>query len=64
MRVPAFMDTLINSPEVSEGRTVIGALEHKIADERRLVSEIIDEELDFIQNTDVVLFVLDLEVAV
>ena len=58
------MDTLINSPEVSEGRTVVGALEHKISHERSLVGEIIDEELDFIEHTDVILFVLDLEVAV
>ena len=58
------MHTFINRPEVSEGHTVVGALEDKIAHEGSLVREVIDEELDFIEHADVILFVLDLEVAV
>jgi hypothetical protein len=54
----------IDSPKVSESCAIVGALEDKVVDEGSLVDEPVDEELDFIEDTDVILFVLNLEVAV
>ena len=58
------MDTLVNSPQVCESRTIIGALEDQVADEGGLVNQSVDEEFNFIEDTDMVLLVLDLEVAI
>ena len=58
------MYTLINVPEVSESDTVIGALEHQVVLEWGLIDEFVDKELDFIKHADMIVFVLDLEVAV
>ena len=58
------MDTLVNSPQVCESRAIIGALEDQVADEGGLVNQSVDEEFNFIEDTDMVLLVLDLEVAI
>ena len=39
-------------------------MEHEFADVWGFVSELVDEELDFVKDTDIVLLVLYLEVAV
>jgi hypothetical protein len=54
----------VNCPQVSERGAVIGALELQVSIEGGLVGELVDEELDFIEDANVVLLVLDLEVAV
>ena len=58
------MDALVDEPEVIECNTIVGALELEVAIERRLVDELVDEELDLIKNTNVVFLVLNLEVAI
>ncbi len=58
------MDGFVNSPKVSEGSSIIRALEDEVSNERSLVGESVHEELDFIKDTNVILFVLNLEVAV
>ena len=64
MGVPPFVNTSINCPEIIEYSSIIGPLEHKVAHKWCLVGEIVDEEFDFIEDADMVLLVLDLEVAV
>jgi len=59
------MDGSINGPKICEGSTIIGTLEDKVATrEGGLVRQLVNEEFDFIKNTNMVLLVLDLEVAV
>ena len=58
------MDADVNCPQVSKCGSIIRTLEFKVSIERCLVSQLIDEELDFIKNTNMVRLVLDLEVAV
>lgn len=62
--VPAFVHTSIDEPEIIEGHAVIRALELEVAIEWALVDERVHEELHFVEDTHVVLLVLDLEVAV
>lgn len=57
------MYAFINSPQVSEGGAIIGSLEYKVILEGRLIDEPVDEEFGFVKDTDVVLLVLNLEVA-
>lgn len=54
----------VNCPQVSKCGSIIRALEFQFAIEGGLVSQLIDEELDFIEDTNMVLLVLNLEVAV
>ena len=61
--VPAFVNLCIYGPQVSESCSIVRTLELE-TDEWCLVSEAIDEELSFIQNTHMVSLVLHLEVAV
>ena len=58
------MDALGDCPQVSEGHTVVGALENQVVYERCLVSESIHEELYFVKDTNVILLVLNLEIAI
>ena len=58
--VPALMNLSIKGPEVSPCFTIIGALEFR-ANEWFLVKQIVDEDLCFIKDSDMVLLVLDLE---
>jgi hypothetical protein len=61
--VPSFMDLIVNSPKVNEGGAIVRALELR-SNKWRLIIQVIDEELDFVKYSDMVIFVLDLEVAV
>ena len=63
MCIPAFMDACIYRPQICECASIVRSLEDKMVDKWSLVSQIVDEELDFIKHTHMVLFVLDLEVA-
>ena len=59
------MDTSIDSPQVVKcSATIVGALEDQVADVRCLGNHLVDEEFDLIEDADVVLLVLDLEIAV
>jgi len=63
--VPTLMDGLCNGPQVNKCLTVVGTLKDKVAiDEWGLVCKLVDEELNFVEDTNVVFLVLDLEVAV
>jgi hypothetical protein len=56
--------TEVNYPQISERCPIVGALELQISIEGGLVSQLVDEELDFIEDANMVLLVLDLEVTV
>ena len=58
------MYTGIDEPQVVKGDSIVGALELQVAIKWVLVDKFIDEELDFIKSTNVILLVLNLEVAV
>ena len=58
------MHTLVNVPQVSESYTVIGSLEHEVVLEWSLIDEFVDKELNFIKHTNMIVFVLNLEVTV
>lgn len=65
LAVPALVDAFVDGPQVDEGdAAVVGTLEDEVALEGRLVDESVDEELDFVEDADVVILVLDLGVAV
>jgi hypothetical protein len=64
VRIPPFVHTEVDRPQVSERCSIVRALEFQVSIEGGLVSQLINEELDFIEDTDMVLLVLDLEVAV
>lgn len=58
------MHASVNCPQVSKCGSIVRALEFKVSIEGCLVSQLINEELDFIEDTNMVSLVLDLEVAV
>jgi hypothetical protein len=58
------MHAEVNCPQVSKRCPIVRALEFQISIEGRLVSQLIDEELNFIKDANMVLFVLNLEVTV
>ena len=58
------MHALVNLPQVSEGHAVVRSLEHQVVLEGSLVDEFVDEEFDFVKDTNMIIFVLDLEVTV
>ena len=61
--VPALVNLCIDSPEVSEGGAIVGALQFE-TNERSFVKEAVDKELGLIKYTDMVSLVGDLEVAI
>lgn len=58
------MDAGINEPKVIESDTIVRALEFEVAVKWVLVDKSVHEELDFIEDTNVILLVLNLEVAI
>ena len=58
------MHTLVDVPQVSESYAVIGSLEDQVVLEWSLIDEFVDKELNFIKHTNMIIFVLDLEVTV
>lgn len=58
------MDTGVNKPKIIEGNAIVRALEFKVAIKRVFVDQGVHKELDFVEYTNVVLLVLNLEVAV
>ena len=58
------MHALVNLPQVSKSHAVVRSLEHQVVLEGSLVDEFVDEELDFVKDTNMIIFVLDLEVTV
>ena len=64
MSIPAFVNTHINRPKISESHTVVRSLEDQVSDVGSLIGQVVDEELDLVEDANVILLVLDLEVAV
>ena len=64
MTVPSLVDSLVDSPQISECYAVIRALEFQAAHKRSLVNKFSNKELDFVEDTHVAILVLNLEVAV
>ena len=62
--IPTFMNTCTYCPQISKRGSIVRSLEDKIVNERCLIGKMVDKELDFIEHTNMVLFVLDLEVAI
>ena len=62
--IPTFMNACIYRPQISKRGSIVRSLEDKIVNERCLIGKMVDKELDFIEHTNMVLFVLDLEVAI
>ncbi len=61
------MHGIINCPKVSEGGSIIRALEDKVADVLCFstgAAHSVDEEFDLVENTNMILLVCNLEVAV
>lgn len=57
------MNGSVNGPKISEVLTVVRTLEDKVVNEWGLVDELVDEEFDFIDDSNVVLLVLELDKA-
>jgi len=53
----------VNGPKISEVLTVVRTLEDKVVNEWGLVDELVDEEFNFIDDSNVVLLVLELDKA-
>ena len=63
MTVPSLVDSLVDSPQISECYAVIRALEFQTANKRSLVNKLSNKELDLVKDTNVAILVLDLEIA-
>lgn len=57
------MNGSVNGPKISEVLTVVRTLEDKVVNEWGLVDELVDEEFNFIDDSNVVLLVLELDKA-
>lgn len=62
--VPAFVDILVKSPEVvPSGASVTGSLENEVSNERSAVVQVGDEDLSFVNGTDLLIDEVNSEVA-
>lgn len=64
MRVPTLMNTLVDRPKVSEVDTVVRSLEDKVSNVWSLVVQVVDEEFGLIKDSNMVVFVLDLDITI
>lgn len=56
------MNIFVNGPEIFPCQTIVRSLENQISNEWCFVDEPGDEKFDFVQNSNVIFFVFNLEV--
>lgn len=61
--VPAFVNLVIDGPEICEGRAIVRSLELE-ADERRLADELVNKEFNLVKNANMSSLVGNLEVTI